>query len=175
MYRAIAAMALRALTGCEQRAPAPADNAAGTDAPAGAANAAMSGPAEPAASDRPLAIAAAASDLKWGACPPGMPDGCQIAGLHGDPAKPDADIFLKVPGGSDIAAHWHSSSERMVLVSGQMDVQYKGAAPASLSAGDYAFGPARLPHKASCRSAAPCTLFIAFDLPVDLHSYEGTL
>ena len=79
---------------------------------------AAAGPADPAASEKPLAIAAAAADLTWGPCPPGMPEGCQIAVLHGDPAKPNADIFLKVPGGAAIAPHWHSSAERIMLVAG---------------------------------------------------------
>ena len=175
MRTVIAAIALAALTGCERTPPAPADpgDAASSEAPDGATTA--TGPAEPEASDKPLAIAAAAADLKWGGCPPGMPEGCEIAVLHGDPAKPGADIFLKVPGGAAIPPHWHSSSERMTLVSGQLEVHYKGAAPATLNPGNYAFGPARLPHRADCKSSEPCTLFIAFDLPVDLHDYAGTL
>lgn len=175
MRMAIAAMALAALTGCERTPTAPADpgDAASLEAPDASKTAAA--PADSEASDKPLAIAAGSADLKWGSCPPGMPEGCEIAVLHGDPAKPDADIFLKVPGGAAIPPHWHSSSERMTLVSGQLEVQYKGAAPATLDPGDYAFGPARLPHRADCRSSDPCTLFIAFDLPVDLHSFEGAL
>ena len=39
------------------------------------------------------------SDLQWGPCPPIFPAGCQIAVLHGDPARPNADVFLRVPGG----------------------------------------------------------------------------
>ena len=37
------------------------------------------------------------SQLKWGACPDFIPKGCEIAVLHGDPAKANADIFFKVP------------------------------------------------------------------------------
>ena len=35
--------------------------------------------------------------LQWNPCPPFLPKGCQIAVLHGDPAKPNVDVFLKVP------------------------------------------------------------------------------
>ncbi len=125
--------------------------------------------------DKPLAIAAGAADLNWGPCPPGMPDGCQIAVLHGDPAKPNADIFLKVPAGAAIAPHWHSSAERMVLVAGQLAVTYQGSGEAVRKPGTYAFGPARLPHKADCRSAEPCILFIAFEGPVDRHDFDGVI
>lgn len=140
-----------------------------------AATAAPAGPADPATSEKPLARAASAAELSWGPCPPGMPQGCQIAVLHGDPAKPDSDIFLRVPGGAAIDPHWHSSAERMMLATGRLEVKYQGASPAVLEPGTYAYGPAGLPHRADCRSSGPCTLFIAFDGPVDRHPYEGAL
>ena len=163
---AIAAGAL-VLAGCEQARPPANDAAAITNMAA-----APAGPTTAADSEPPLAIAAAA-DLDWGQCPAGMPEGCQIAVLHGDPARPNADIFLKVPAGSAIAPHWHSSAERMMLVAGSLAVQYQGSAETVLEPGTYAFGPARLPHKADCRSAEPCILFIAFEGPVDRHDFDG--
>jgi quercetin dioxygenase-like cupin family protein len=115
------------------------------------------------------AIARAADDqaLEWGACPGFMPEGCEIAVLHGDPTEPNADIFFRVPGGAEIARHWHSSPERMVLVSGDMSVTYDGQEPVLLNSGTYAYGPARKPHSATCQSSEPCTLFIAFVDPIN--------
>jgi len=107
------------------------------------------------------------SQLNWGACPPFLPKGCQIAVLHGDPAKANADVFLKVPANSILPRHWHTSAERMVLVSGELRVTYDGQKTAVLKPGTYAYGPAKLPHKAECRKAGPCVLFIAFESPVD--------
>ena len=141
----------------------------------GAAEQSVVGPAAPENGDKPVAVAAASAGLNWGQCPPGLPEGCQISVLHGDPAKPNSDILLKVPAGSVIAPHWHSSAERMMLVSGQLAVKYQGAAEANLLPGTYAYGPAQLPHRAECRSTEPCTLFIAFEGPVDRHSFEGEL
>src|SRR5688572_24606311 len=134
---AIAAMALAGLAGCEVRTPPAADNAAETEAPdnGAIANAAEIGPASPSASEKPLAIAASSAELDWGPCPAGMPEGCQIALLHGHLAKPNADIFLRVPGGAAIAPHWHSSAERIMLVSGRLDVKYQGSAQATLAPG----------------------------------------
>jgi hypothetical protein len=186
----IAALLSIGLAGCEVQ-DAPADPAAEANAPVeanapaeanaaagnGAAEAAapVVGPATAAESEKPLAIAAASADLKWGPCPAGMPEGCQIAVLHGDPARPNSDILLKVPAGAAITPHWHSSAERIMLVGGQLSVKYQGAAEASLLPGTYAYGPARLPHRADCRSSEPCTLFIAFEGPVDRHPYQGEL
>ncbi len=115
------------------------------------------------------ALAATADDaqLKWGPCPPFLPEGCGIAVLHGDPAKDNADVFLKVPGKSSLPLHWHTSAERMVLVAGELHVTYEGQQPAILKPGTYAYGPAKRPHEGHCASATPCILFIAFELPVD--------
>ena len=135
-------------------------------------------PVEPVeTSEKNTALSASADDaeLAWGPCPEIFPAGCEIAVLHGDPSAPNADIFLRVPGGYEIPAHWHSSAERMILVAGDMTVRYRGHPAASLSAGDYAYGPAKLPHDAQCTSAGSCTLFIAFESVVDAESYAGAL
>ena len=115
------------------------------------------------------------SALQWGPCPAIFPAGCQIAVLHGDPSKPNADIFLRVPGGYAIPAHAHTSAERMILVEGQLTVRYQGAAAAVLSPGEYAYGPASLPHEARCAGRKSCTLFIAFEGPVDAIAHVGSL
>jgi quercetin dioxygenase-like cupin family protein len=114
-----------------------------------------------------LAKSADDADLQWGACPAFMPPGCAIAVLHGDPSKPNADILFKVPGGSDIPLHTHTSAERMVLVAGEFVVAYEGQAEARLVPGTYAYGPAGRPHGGRCASDVPCVLMVAFEGPVD--------
>ena len=115
------------------------------------------------------AVAFAADDpgLAWGPCPEFMPEGCQISVLNGDPAGPASDVFFKVPGGAVIPHHWHTSSERMVLVSGELQVSYDGHEARTLRTGMYAYGPARLGHSAICSAGDPCILFISFSAPVD--------
>jgi quercetin dioxygenase-like cupin family protein len=115
------------------------------------------------------------SALQWGSCPAIFPAGCQIAVLNGDPAKPNADVFLRVPGGYKIPPHSHTSPERIVLVEGQLTVHYQGSPEADLTLGEYAYGPAGLPHAATCSSAGPCTLFIAFESAVDAKAFTGSL
>ena len=110
--------------------------------------------------------------LQWGPCPEFMPKGCGIAALHGDPAKPNADVFFRVPAGSKIPAHWHTSPERMILVSGELHVTYEGQPTAILKPGMYAYGPSKAVHTGSCASASPCVLFIAFESPVDAVAVE---
>ena len=105
--------------------------------------------------------------LKWGPCPAFLPKGCAIAVLHGDPAQDNLDVFFKVPGGSTVPLHWHTSAERMVLVAGELHVTYDGQKTAILRPGTYAYGPAKRPHDGFCASSEPCVLFIAFESPLD--------
>jgi len=107
------------------------------------------------------------AQLSWGPCPAFMPAGCALAILHGDPAKANADVFLKLPAGATIPEHWHTSAERMVLVAGELHVFYQGQAQGVLKPGMYAYGPAKRPHRATCEGGAPCVLFIAFESAVD--------
>lgn len=105
--------------------------------------------------------------LGWSPCPPFLPEGCAMAVLHGDPARDNLDVFLKVPGKSALPLHWHTSAERMVLVEGELHVTYDGQETAVLKPGTYAYGPAKRPHHGSCASTRPCVLFIAFESPLD--------
>jgi len=110
--------------------------------------------------------------LEWGGCPPFMPEGCNIAVLHGDPSKKDVDVLFKVNGKSSIPNHWHNSHERMVLLTGKMQVTYKGESTQTMNVGDYAYGPAKKPHTAKCLSKDPCILFIGFGDPLDAFAVE---
>lgn len=110
--------------------------------------------------------------LQWGPCPPFMPEGCNIAVLHGDPSIENADVLFRVNGKSSIPNHWHNSAERMVLLSGKMEVTYKNEKTSTMKLGNYAFGPAKKTHTAKCVSNDPCVLFIGFNEPVDAFAVE---
>ena len=128
--------------------------------------------AEAPAGERALARGFDDANLQWGPCPEFMPKGCGIAVLHGDPAKPNADVFFKIPPGSTIPPHWHTSPERMILVAGELHVTYQGEPTAVLKPGMYAYGPSKAVHTASCASTGSCVLFIAFESPVDAVAVE---
>ncbi|RKS53034.1 Cupin domain-containing protein [Gillisia mitskevichiae] len=107
------------------------------------------------------------SEITWGPCPEFMPDGCEIAVLHGDPSKQNVDILFKLPANTDIPNHWHNSPERMILLSGELEVTYKGEETQTLKQGYYAYGPAKKPHTGKCGNSGPCVLFIGFENPLD--------
>ena len=135
----------------------------------------LAGLAIPAAAEVPLAIDPNSAAIKWGPCPPLFAKGCQIAVLRGDPARPNADVLLRVPGGFSLPPHKHTSAERMILVSGRLRVRYQGAKERILAAGHYAFGPPGLPHEGKCLGPQRCTLFIAFEGPVDAEATKGPI
>lgn len=118
-------------------------------------------------SDPALAIGHDDAALEWGPCPEFFGEGCHIAVLHGDPAKPNTDVFFRLAGGKPFPAHRHTSAERMVLVAGAMDVTYEHQETAQLKSGMYAYGPAERVHHGQCVSEEDCVLFIAFEQPVD--------
>jgi mannose-6-phosphate isomerase-like protein (cupin superfamily) len=107
------------------------------------------------------------ADIRWGPCPEFMPEGCGLAVLQGDPAERNADVLFRLAGNTTADRHWHTSVERMVLISGELHVAYDGREPVVMTPGTYAYGPARLPHSAECRSDDECILFIAFEEHVD--------
>jgi quercetin dioxygenase-like cupin family protein len=122
---------------------------------------------QPLADEPPIRVAPDDADLDWGPCPEFMPDGCALAIVQGDPAQPNADVFFRLPGESQAPHHWHTSAERMVLLSGELHVEFDGHPLVVMRPGTYAYGPAGLPHTAACESSEPCVLFIAFEEPVD--------
>ena len=127
------------------------------------------------AAEPSLAVGPTSPAIKWGPCPPIFAKGCQIAVLHGDPAKPNADILLRVPPGFVLPPHRHTSAERMMLATGQLRVRYEGEPAKVLTPGTYAYGPAGKPHEARCLGRQRCTLFIAFEGPVDAEPVKGPL
>jgi len=123
--------------------------------------------------DRPLSIAHDDPAVAWSGCPAVFPQGCELTILHGDPGQPGADVMLRVAPHQTLPDHRHSSAERMMLAAGRLAVKYRGYPETTLSPGNYAYGPANLPHRATCVSDEPCVLFIAFDGPVDAVPVEG--
>lgn len=105
-------------------------------------------------------------DLKWLPAPDFFPD-CSFTILHGDISKPNLDFFFKIEANTEVVNHTHNSPERMILISGDLEVQYQGEKPIVLKAGSYAYGPAGKPHKAKCLDNGPCVLFVAMVDPFD--------
>ncbi|WP_034925380.1 cupin domain-containing protein [Gillisia sp. CAL575] len=114
-----------------------------------------------------VVINPSSSKIIWGPCPEFMPEGCEVAILHGDPTKKNADILFRLPANTDFPNHWHNSPERMVLLSGELEITYEGENTQTMKQGNYAYGPAKKPHYGKCGNAGPCLLFIALEDSLD--------
>lgn len=114
----------------------------------------------------------ASAEIEWGPCPDFMPDSCGLAVLQGDPTKKNTDVLFRLRSNTTAPHHWHTSAERMILLAGEMLVDYDHQEPVVIEPGDYAYGPPELPHVASCQSEEDCVLFISFDKPVDAYAVD---
>lgn len=112
------------------------------------------------------------AQIQWGSCPAFMPESCGLAILQGDPKNRNTDVLFRLRSKTTAPHHWHTSAERMVLLAGEMKVDYDGQAPVVVKPGNYAYGPPELPHMAYCQSKTDCVLFISFDEPVDAFAVD---
>ena len=64
------------------------------------------------------------AEVKWGAPPPFLAAGAQIAVLEGDPMASSGDftIRIKMPSGYKIAPHSHPARENITVISGSFKV-----------------------------------------------------
>jgi quercetin dioxygenase-like cupin family protein len=62
--------------------------------------------------------------ISWGAAPPALPPGAQLAVLEGDPGASTGDftVRLKMPDGYRISPHWHPNRENVTIISGTFKV-----------------------------------------------------
>jgi quercetin dioxygenase-like cupin family protein len=123
--------------------------------------------AQSTSNEQAFTITADDTGLEWQPCPDFMPAGCRIAVVQGNATEQNADVLFRLPGNTTAPRHRHTSAERMVLLSGEMRIDADDQPGMLLREGTYAYMPAGLPHSATCESADPCTLFIAFEDPVD--------
>jgi quercetin dioxygenase-like cupin family protein len=93
------------------------------------------------------------SDLKWGAAPPGLPAGAQLAVLSGDPGKQGMfTIRLMFPANYAVPPHHHPSDELVTVIDGTLSLgmgeTLDKAKAATLSQGGYVVAPAGMNHYA---------------------------
>lgn len=61
--------------------------------------------------------------VKWGPGPSAMPAGQMASVVAGDPTKSGMFIILaKIPDGYTVPPHWHSQTEHLTVLSGQLNI-----------------------------------------------------
>jgi len=97
------------------------------------------------------------AELKWRELPERK--GTQFAVLSGDPRVGSYTQMRRVPGGTDVPLHAHSSEITNVIISG---VFYMGADVASardLGPGSVVVLPANWVHVSGCRAGGDCVFY----------------
>jgi quercetin dioxygenase-like cupin family protein len=106
---------------------------------------------QPAAGQPGKHVMMSADELKWGAGPPSLPPGAQMAVLSGDPAKTGLFVLrAKLPDGYHVPPHSHPTDEHVTVVSGTLMAALGNTLDESalhaINAGGYANMPARTNH-----------------------------
>jgi quercetin dioxygenase-like cupin family protein len=98
-------------------------------------------------------IVVQSDQMQWGAAPPGLPAGAQVAVIDGDPfASGPYVLRVKSPAGYVVPPHWHSQDEHITVLSGKFSVgegdKVDKSAASTLGPGGYAVMPAKMHHYA---------------------------
>jgi len=98
-----------------------------------------------------------AADVKWMESP--VMKGLWVAPLWGDPSKGAYGALKKVPGGTDFGWHTHSNDQKVVAISGAIDLTLEGGSPQELTSGSYVSIPGGTKHHSACKAGADCVFF----------------
>ena len=116
-------------------------------------------------------IIAAPSDVKWTACDPQVPAGCQFVIVQGNLEKGPAVQLVKAPAGHVFPPHRHSSTpEHITMIAGSILLGYEGGVDQYVGPGSYLFIEENLVHWARCPE--PCVFSLVTTGPFDLISAE---
>jgi quercetin dioxygenase-like cupin family protein len=91
--------------------------------------------------------------IAWKDGPASLPAGAKMAALEGDPTKEGPFVMrLQMPAGYHIPPHTHPKTERVTVISGAfylaMGEKLDRSDAKKVSAGSFAFWPARMKHAA---------------------------
>lgn len=100
-----------------------------------------------------------AGDMQWGAAPPSLPPGAQMAVVQGNPMKAGVyTLRLKLPSGYKFPPHTHPTTENVTIISGTMSFGMGGTFDESkgmaIKAGGFASMPAHVQHFAWANEAS---------------------
>jgi quercetin dioxygenase-like cupin family protein len=91
--------------------------------------------------------------------------------LREDPKTGAMDLLVRYPAGKKLNPHWHSVTERLVLIEGRVAVRIAGV-DHSVTPGGVVIVPPKEAHQLACVSETRCTFYIAWDGKLDTHKAE---
>jgi mannose-6-phosphate isomerase-like protein (cupin superfamily) len=97
---------------------------------------------------------------------PNMPKGLKTALIGVDPNTKGTTGYARTPGGSGLAAHWHSFAEYTVLLDGKGTLVVAGKQH-EIAPGSYFVIPAKAVHQLTCAAGGDCLLLTRRAGPTD--------
>lgn len=99
------------------------------------------------APEQPISLRPA--DLVW-VDVPGLPQGSKRTVVRGDAARGPFEAFVRFPDGSELAPHWHTANEFLVIISGSVLFGFGEKADKTKAVeygpGSYIYIPGKTPH-----------------------------
>ena len=99
------------------------------------------------------------AEMKW-TTDPALP-AVQSVVLWGDPKSGEHGMLRKFPAGFAPPPHKHPAAERVLVVSGTIEVRHEGAEARALGPGSYSEIPANMVHSVKCAEQSDCEFLLA--------------
>ena len=116
------------------------------------------------------ALVAQLKDAKWTAWTmPGAPSGILVWPVAGDGKTGPSMAYAKWPAGLAFPAHWHSTAETTVVISGTLDYVIDGKSYQAVGPGSVVVFPPKQVHQVTCSKAGPCVFLIRRTGATDYH------
>jgi quercetin dioxygenase-like cupin family protein len=102
----------------------------------------------------------------------GLPGCMKVAVESGDPASGASVIAAKADAGCTVPWHWHTPTEKVMIVTGSAKIEMKDLGKAAtLGAGGFAMMPSKHQHQFTCTTA--CSFFVDSDGAFDIHYVDA--
>jgi quercetin dioxygenase-like cupin family protein len=98
----------------------------------------------------------------------GEPECLKVAREAGDPDNGESTFLLEAAPGCLTPAHYHTAVEQFFVVRGDVLTGMDGMSDQLLGPGGFAMMPSRAMHWFTCKSQAPCLMFVTFDRKYDI-------
>jgi len=118
--------------------------------------------------DKLVVTTPAQADLTWAPCGHGLPEGCELAVLRGNPTIGPVEMFVRVPKSYSFPFHWHTSAARMTWFQGKGTVRSVEGQEMPITPVAYIYIPDKMMHAARCGAEESCLFSVYFDQAFDV-------
>lgn len=87
---------------------------------------------------------------------------------NGNPDSGASTFLLKAPAGCQVAPHYHTAEEQLIVIRGSVTTGMQGMREVTLTAGGVAVMPGKAVHWFSCSGKEACLMAVTFDRKYDI-------